>query len=267
MALIRVTRAALVAFGASAVSAEQTVQIVASAAEPAAGALPLYDCHAEYDMWKTAWTPDWKAWCCEHEQRGCPSTTTTTATSSTATTTVTSTSTATSTRTSTSTATTTTSEGEGCDAVCEFQGVNASCADRVRWAATHETSDKKSPCEAAHDLVLSQCSICGGCSLKAAGSLCSADEGHAEAKQEKSMKFRQKFQEPAASSSQIGSTSSSHRAGLGFLARCSLAAVAAGVPLAIVLRRSLRTASMQSELSDQIYHQAGVGGDEEETHE
>jgi len=30
-----------------------------------------YNCDVEYDTWKTAWTPDWAAWCCLHQKRGC----------------------------------------------------------------------------------------------------------------------------------------------------------------------------------------------------
>lgn len=34
--------------------------------------IPLYNCFIEESMWETAWTPDWKKWCCEHEApRGC----------------------------------------------------------------------------------------------------------------------------------------------------------------------------------------------------
>merc|ERR1740121_2528555 len=140
--------------------------------------LRLYDCHAEYDMWKTAWTPDWKAWCCEHEQRGCPSTTITTATSSTATTTTRTTS-------RTSTVTTTTTEGEGCSALCEVDNVNNTCGDRIHWATKNEEREKKHPCAAARALVLKQCSICGGCSLEAVGCSGMEEDEHADAEVER----------------------------------------------------------------------------------
>merc|ERR1712060_1048262 len=80
-----------------------------------------------YDSWQTAWTPDWKAWCCENEQRGCPSTTTTT---------------------TVTTSTATTTSKEGCDAVCAYHGANATCIDRVHWASTYKTNHKENPCEA-----------------------------------------------------------------------------------------------------------------------
>lgn len=76
---------------------EQAVPIPMVAPE-----LKPYDCDAEADIWEWAWTPDWKAWCCQHELKGCPSTTSKTSTqSATATQTETSTSTATETATST----------------------------------------------------------------------------------------------------------------------------------------------------------------------
>mmetsp|Transcript_22847 Transcript_22847/g.63896 ORF Transcript_22847/g.63896 Transcript_22847/m.63896 type:complete len:183 (-) Transcript_22847:293-841(-) len=101
--------------------------------------LPLYDCSVEYDLRETAWSPDWQAWCCEHEARGCRSTTTTTHTTSTPTsTTRTSTSRTSTSRTFTSRTMTTTTV-ETCHELCPVDGVSATCAARLLWAAQHET--------------------------------------------------------------------------------------------------------------------------------
>merc|ERR1712003_533211 len=34
-----------------------------------------YDCHAGYDVWEKGWSTDKKAWCCMAESRGCTTTT------------------------------------------------------------------------------------------------------------------------------------------------------------------------------------------------
>jgi len=67
-----------------------------------------YDCNAEADIWEWAWTPDWKAWCCVNEAKGCPKTTTPPPTTTVITTTLPSTKTATTTVTATHTSTLTT---------------------------------------------------------------------------------------------------------------------------------------------------------------
>jgi len=125
-----------------------------------------YDCDVEYDMWKTAWTPDWKAWCCQNRQRGCPSTTTETRT--------TSTSTPTTTTSTTTTTTTTTEDPESCNAFCTFDNVNATCSARIAWAV----SQLKFSCHAAHKLVLKQCNSCALCSMKLASKIqeCEAEQ-------------------------------------------------------------------------------------------
>mmetsp|Transcript_12817 Transcript_12817/g.33254 ORF Transcript_12817/g.33254 Transcript_12817/m.33254 type:complete len:330 (+) Transcript_12817:71-1060(+) len=116
----------------------------------------LYDCGVELEVWETAWTPEWKAWCCEHGERGCPSTSTTTRTTSTGTST-----------------TVSMPEGVACDSLCEVDGVSAMCKDRIVWASQHEMKDAKLPCQASLRLVKVQCSICSWCSVAAAG--CAAE--------------------------------------------------------------------------------------------
>mmetsp|Transcript_49859 Transcript_49859/g.161336 ORF Transcript_49859/g.161336 Transcript_49859/m.161336 type:complete len:250 (+) Transcript_49859:74-823(+) len=146
---------------------------VASVVEPGTSLeLKLYDCHAEYAMWESLWTPDWKAWCCEHESRGCPSTSTATTT----------------TRTTTTRTTTTvnaTIEVEHCNQKCTFAGVTATCSARVLWASKFETKDQKNPCRAAHTKVLDECDMCGSCELKFAG--CGEGDTEEEHPSEKQM--------------------------------------------------------------------------------
>jgi len=246
-------RAALVALGAAVASAENGGVRMITDAHGIAGAPeapPRYDCFAEYDVWQTAWTPDWKAWCCKNELRGCPSTTTTTATSSTSTQTTT-------TRTSTSTETTTTTEGMGCDAICELDSLNATCGERIRWVTTHDDKDKKKPCAAARALVLWECDICGGCSLKAAGCE-SEEEEHKEERQDRTFMFR-KYELTGRSTTE---SAASRGAPLGFLAGCSLAGLVAGVPMAMVLRRRHAVSPRQAELDEQLYEQAAELGEE-----
>jgi len=246
-------RVAFAAMGAAAMaSAENGIQMITDA-HGVPEAPPRYDCSAEYDVWETAWTPDWKAWCCENELRGCPSTSTRTATSSTSTR-----STTTRTSTSTETSTSTSTKGLGCDAVCEVAHVNATCGERIRWVTEHDDHDARKPCHAARTLVLSQCSICGGCSMEEAGCE-SKKEEHKEEKQDRTFMFR-KYEV----SGQAGSDSAAQARGpLGFFARCSLAGLAAGVPLAVVLR-SLRHAGhfRQAELGQQLYEAAVEQGEE-----
>eukprot|EP00428_Durinskia_dybowskii_P015399 CAMPEP_0170213700 /NCGR_PEP_ID=MMETSP0116_2-20130129/6476_1 /TAXON_ID=400756 /ORGANISM="Durinskia baltica, Strain CSIRO CS-38" /LENGTH=259 /DNA_ID=CAMNT_0010464255 /DNA_START=64 /DNA_END=843 /DNA_ORIENTATION=+ len=135
--------------------------------------LPLYDCDAEYEMWRTAWTPDWKEWCCRHRQRGCPTTTTVTQTSSTSTISTTTTST---------TTTSSTEDEEACEAYCDFENVNATCSSRIAWAVSHTQVS----CSAAHKLVLNQCSSCALCSMHLVAKIkeCEAEEGRKEEQEE-----------------------------------------------------------------------------------
>jgi len=101
MALSRHAYLALSAVLASAVEVPPGLEL----AIPITAVVPEvkpYDCDAEADIWEWAWTPDWKAWCCAHESKGCPPTSTATTTTVT-TTTVPTTSTITSTETTTET--------------------------------------------------------------------------------------------------------------------------------------------------------------------
>mmetsp|Transcript_49862 Transcript_49862/g.161353 ORF Transcript_49862/g.161353 Transcript_49862/m.161353 type:complete len:228 (+) Transcript_49862:187-870(+) len=143
-------RLASIAMAAAAVLARGEV---ASAVEPGTSLeLRLYDCHAEYADRDSLWTPEWKAWCCEHRSRGCRATTTKRTTSTATTTTVNA-----------------TLEVEHCSQQCTYAGVTANCSARVLWASKFETQGQKQPCEAAHTKVLDECDMCGSCRLKFAG--------------------------------------------------------------------------------------------------
>jgi len=200
--------------------------------------------------------------------------------------------------------------------MCEFDGVNNTCWERIRWATTHDKRDEKHPCGEARALVLSQCAICGGCSFKAMGCHVTEEkyaeikekyaeqkdrkEKHAKAdKDDGTVVILKKPNEPADLVDQIEGASepvrtavilkksdegtvlvlkrfeesaevegsSAWSTGLGFFARSSLAGIAAGVPLAIVFRRTLRTVLAVPETQEQVYEQPSLRGDEEQAHE
>jgi len=144
----------------------------------------LYDCDAELFDWKHLWTPEWKAWCCANEQKGCPSTSTSTGTSTTQTTTTVTTVTETST-------TRTTTTINLCEASCPVDDTVATCKERIRWATTHETAQDATPCDAALALLATQCpEACGECVQAASAHMwCEAD-----ASTEKDMHFLQRFE-------------------------------------------------------------------------
>mmetsp|Transcript_49861 Transcript_49861/g.161346 ORF Transcript_49861/g.161346 Transcript_49861/m.161346 type:complete len:246 (+) Transcript_49861:187-924(+) len=159
-------RLASIAMAAAAVLARGEV---ASAVEPGTSLeLRLYDCHAEYADRDSLWTPEWKAWCCEHRSRGCRATTTKRTTSTATTTTVNA-----------------TLEVEHCSQQCTYAGVTANCSARVLWASKFETKDQKNPCRAAHTKVLDECDMCGSCELKFAG--CGEGDSEEEHPSEKQM--------------------------------------------------------------------------------
>jgi len=127
--------------------------------------LQLYSCEVGKDFWETAWTPDWKAWCClQHPPLGCPETSTITETSSTATTT---TATTTATKTSSSSTwtwtSTTTATQNSCDLTCDYGQKSATCGDRIQFASGSSTASRPDLVQAAQELVASQCDICSAC--------------------------------------------------------------------------------------------------------
>merc|ERR1719150_2709279 len=54
-----------------------------------------------------------------------------------------------------------------CAKNCNFNGMNATCSDRIKWGATHEMVDQAAPCESSRKMVLDMCPICGQCTLEA----------------------------------------------------------------------------------------------------
>lgn len=120
---------------------------------------PKYDCSVPQNQWHFAQ----KAWCCLHTRQGCPPTTPPPtaapvvepppaavvaappppAVSSAPT--------------------------SGCDAPCTIEGKfgpqTATCSSRIQWAAEHRFVEDPNRCEAAHTIVLQECSACASCSL------------------------------------------------------------------------------------------------------
>jgi len=218
---VTLRRAVVTAAAAAATAAAGEGSVSIAMVDPQTPApVPLYDCFAEYDMWGTAWSPDWKAWCCANERRGCPSTTTTTATTSTRTSsTLTQTKTLTRTNTETTTTPKTTTKmrapaATGCEVSCELKGVAAKCSERIAWSTQHETNHEKAPCEAAHVLVISQCPSCGNCTSQAAG--CEHEDKDKDFLFKK--KLQQKFAEPSSRVGQANTSSLAFVAGLASLA-------------------------------------------------
>jgi len=200
--------------------------------------VPRYDCDAEYEMWRTAWTPDWKVWCCQNKQRGCPSTTTATQT--------TSTSTPTSTTTTTSTTSSTTEDKEACEAFCKFDSINATCSARIAWAVSHTQVS----CKAAHKLVLKQCKPCALCSMHLVSKIkeCEAElqdeagEGGEEKKPDANAVFMAKKFDAAPLVGAWPRPGAAGALALGSRAALLGAAAAAMAALAVGLRRRRRAA-------------------------
>mmetsp|Transcript_53502 Transcript_53502/g.153568 ORF Transcript_53502/g.153568 Transcript_53502/m.153568 type:complete len:365 (-) Transcript_53502:249-1343(-) len=55
--------------------------------------------------------------------------------------------------------------GQSCEAVCVLGGQPATCSSRIAWSVDNVFGKKPGSCQQAHDMVLDQCSICGGCNL------------------------------------------------------------------------------------------------------
>lgn len=120
--------------------------------------LRLYDCNAEYEFWETLWTPDWKAWCCEHESRGCTPTPAPVQASSS-----TSTSTGASTRFNSTIGSKAGETPQTCGQDCELGGRRTSCAEQMRWAYRHQTANASDACKAAYEWVAARCQACESC--------------------------------------------------------------------------------------------------------
>jgi len=101
-----------------------------AAAAPASADTAAFNCTAGHSQRSAKWSAAKKAWCCEHEGRGCT---------------------------------------EACDKDCVFEGHQASCKLRVQWAAVHRFVGEADPCAASHAFVLRNCPICGACSRAVVG--------------------------------------------------------------------------------------------------
>mmetsp|Transcript_70954 Transcript_70954/g.164029 ORF Transcript_70954/g.164029 Transcript_70954/m.164029 type:complete len:385 (+) Transcript_70954:51-1205(+) len=113
----------------------------------AALTIPVYfDCQVGLSNWQTGWTHAKKAWCCQHENYGCEQP----AAAALGTPAV-------------------APSLEACNALCEYQGVSATCRDRIAWSVKHRFRITANACEKAHRLVLGECSVCARCDVEAVG--------------------------------------------------------------------------------------------------
>jgi len=94
-----------------------------------------HDCAKDVTEWHSKWSADKKAWCCTHHDLGCevkadkqP-------------------------------------EMKGCDTLCTFQNMTASCRDRIQWSATHMHHGEGHACAHAIEEVIGHCRMCAVCSL------------------------------------------------------------------------------------------------------
>lgn len=60
---------------------------------------------------------------------------------------------------------------QGCATSCEYKGVEADCAARVRFSSEHRFAQDPNKCQAAYDLVKSQCAFCEVCPASGTGCL------------------------------------------------------------------------------------------------
>lgn len=91
-----------------------------------------YDCQEGYANWKEGWSTPKTEWCCKHQKRGCMRT---------------------------------------CEAQCVYKGHTATCAQRIRWATSHNKTLMGSPnaCRQSLELIRMECEMCNACSLDEVG--------------------------------------------------------------------------------------------------
>jgi len=107
-----------------------------------------HDCSKDVTEWSKKWPDEKKAWCCKHRDLGCTPKDNTQL------------------------------DMRGCDTLCTFQNMEASCKDRIQWSATHMHHGESHACEHAIAEVIGHCSMCAVCSLAEASCKvynCSAD--------------------------------------------------------------------------------------------
>jgi hypothetical protein len=126
------------------------------APQPHLGQDKLFNCKAEPE---SDWSTSKKLWCCTYERLGCLPNVTAQATASQE----------------------AAPEGEaaaaagavmrelGCSRACTFEGMTATCRQRVRYVARHKFRGQATPCVLSQELVLRQCPSCSGCALADTG--------------------------------------------------------------------------------------------------
>lgn len=95
----------------------------------------LYDCNADFSHRQHMWSHAQKQWCCDHYNKGCPSTTL---------------------------------SPLGCATPCTLGGLTAICHDRIQYVATHTFAHLENACGQAYSKVQVECPICRACSIEAA---------------------------------------------------------------------------------------------------
>jgi len=92
-----------------------------------------YDCNNGLDDWATGWDEGKKQWCCRMHQKGCPP------------------------------------PIRGCDTICNYRRMDATCKERIQWGATHQFKNLAQACTKSYQMVMGQCPYCRGCDFAAAG--------------------------------------------------------------------------------------------------
>jgi len=92
-----------------------------------------YDCSEDYERWASVWPAAKKDWCCANKNLGCKP------------------------------------PLRGCETECNYKRQTATCAERIRWGASHEYLHQPNACQQAYNMVLRQCSFCNVCQLVNAG--------------------------------------------------------------------------------------------------
>lgn len=99
-----------------------------------------YDCDLDADDWDHVWGEDKQRYCCEHANRGCD---------------------------------------KSCEVECTFNGLAATCQERIGWAANHRFVKYADGCAEAFKVTQQECPVCSKCTL--AKSQC-LQKGHEKTK-------------------------------------------------------------------------------------
>lgn len=107
--------------------------------------LGVFNCQAGLRDAERLWTADKKAYCCDRQRLGCPTHSVDQVGSS----------------------RNTFSKGAAaCSAHCKVDGLNSTCAGRIRWAAAFMFQSKDDACERGHAFITRGCPHCDACPLQ-----------------------------------------------------------------------------------------------------